>query len=172
MPEFLHVCYDMEPRQRRKNHPTPSRRALPTTQHQPASPTRQGLALTPAPEGEINIMAYTNDEKWALLDQIDQLDTNYFGLINDHRHIEAGQAAEGKNLIEQTVAYNATVACTFLDLLDRRDESIRCNDQFAYHHVDEAANLLRSIYPQLPADHVPVPDDHRCHEPDAGPLPF
>ena len=41
-------------------------------------------------------MAYTNDEKWALLHQIDQLDTNYFGLINDHRHIEAGRSAEGK----------------------------------------------------------------------------
>ena len=116
-------------------------------------------------------MAYTNDEKWALLHQIDQLDTNYFGLINDHRHIEAGRAAEGKNLIEQTVAYNATVACTFLDLLDRRDDSIRCNNQFAYHHVDEAANLLRSIYPQLPADHDPGSEDHRCPEPDAGPLP-
>ena len=100
------------------------------------------------------------------------LDTNYFGLINDYRHIEAGRAAEGKNLIEQTVAYNATVACTFLDLLDRRDDSIRCNNRFAYHHVDEAANLLRSIYPQLPADHVPASDDHRCHEPSAGPLPF
>ena len=115
-------------------------------------------------------MPYTNDEKWALLHQIDQLDTNYFGLINDHRHIEASRSAEGKNLIEQTVAYNATVACTFLDLLDRRDDSIRCNNQFAYHHVDEAANLLRSIYPQLPADHL------RCPEPSAGllpdPLPF
>ena len=59
-------------------------------------------------------------EKWSLLHQIDQLDTNYFGLINDHRHIEAGRSAEGKNLIEQTVAYNATVACTFLDLLEGR----------------------------------------------------
>ena len=121
-------------------------------------------------------MAYTNDEKWALLHQIDQLDTNYFGLINDHRHIEASRSAEGKNLIEQTVAYNAAVACTFLDLLDRRDDSIRCNNQFAYHHVDEAANLLRSIYPQLPADHAPVSDHLRCPEPSAGllpdPLPF
>ena len=114
-------------------------------------------------------MPYTNDEKWALLHQIDQLDTNYFGLINEHRHIEASRAAEGNNLIEQTVAYNTTVACTFLNLLDRRDDSIRCNNQFAYHHVDEAANLLRSIYPQLPADHVPVSDHLRCPEPSARP---
>ena len=122
-------------------------------------------------------MPYTNDEKWALLHQIDQLDTNYFGLINDHRHIEASRAAEGKDLIEQTVAYNATVACTFLDLLDRRDDSIRCNNQFAYRHVDEAANLLRSIYPQLPAGPTSrCPDHLRCPEPSAGlltdPLPF
>ena len=38
-------------------------------------------------------MPYINDEKWTLLHQIDQLDTNYFGLINDHRHIEAGRAS-------------------------------------------------------------------------------
>ena len=82
-------------------------------------------------------MTYTNTEKWSLLHQIDQLDTNYFGLTNDHRHIEAERMAEGRNLIEQTVAYDATAACTFLNLLDRRDDAIRCNDQFAYHHVDE-----------------------------------
>ena len=81
-------------------------------------------------------MTYTNTEKWSLLRQIDQLDTNYFGLTNDHRQVEAGRMAEGRNLIEQTVAYDA----------------IRCNDRFAYHHVDEATNLLRSIHPQLPDD--------------------
>ena len=94
-------------------------------------------------------MTYTNTEKWSLLRQIDQLDTNYFGLTNDHRQVEAGRMAEGRNLIEQTVAYDATAACTFLNLLDRRDDAIRCNDRFAYHHVDEATNLLRSIHPQL-----------------------
>ena len=125
-------------------------------------------------------MTYTNSEKWSLLHQIDQLDNNYFGLTNDHRHIEAGRMAEGSNLIEQTVAYDATVACTFLNLLDRRDDAIRWNDQFAYHHVDEATNLLRSIHPQLPADEpypYGKPDNDGRHDDEPGtqdlsPLPF
>ena len=125
-------------------------------------------------------MTYTNSEKWSLPHQIDQLDTNYFGLTNDHRHVEAERMAEGRNLIEQTVAYDATAACTFLNLLDRRDDAIRCNDQFAYHHVDEATNLLRSIHPQLPADEPypygkPDNDGRHDDEPrtqDLSPLPF
>ena len=43
-------------------------------------------------------------------------------LLRPHqRRAEAERVAEGRNLIEQTVAYDATVACTFLNLLDRRD---------------------------------------------------
>ena len=61
----------------------------------------------------------------------------------------------------------ATRTGTFLDLLDRRDDSIRSNNPFAYHHADEAANLLRSIHPQLPHDeqYQPAePDDNDRHE--------
>ena len=124
-------------------------------------------------------MTYTNDQKWELLHQLDQLDTNYFGLKNDHRHAEAVTAAEGRNLIEQTVGYDATAAATFLDLMDRRGDAIRYNDRFAYDHADEAANLLRSIHPQLPCDapaQAPETDaSERRHEPttlDPDDLPF
>ena len=119
-------------------------------------------------------MQYTNTEKWNLLHLMDQLDTNYFGLTNDQRHVEAGRMAEGRNLIEQTVSYDATAACTFLDLLNRRDDAIRFNDSYTYHHAGEAANLLRSIHPQLPADELhQLPEPyHHAQTHDADDLPF
>ena len=130
-----------------------------------------------------NVRAYreanSNDIYQLQARQLDQLDTNYFGLKNDHRHAEAVTAAEGRNLIEQTVAYDATAAAAFLNLMDRRDDAIRCNDRFAYHHADEAANLLRSVHPQLPCDaplRSPEPDARaRRHDPanhDLSDLPF
>ena len=77
-------------------------------------------------------------------------------------------------LAQQPDPYDATAACTFLDLLNRRDDAIRFNDSYAYHHADEAANLLRSIHPQLPADELhPLPEpDHHAPAHDADDLPF
>lgn len=122
-------------------------------------------------------MAYTDSQKWSMLHSIDQLDTKYFGLVNDRRHTEAANLRQGQNLIEQNIGYNASVACTFLDLIDRRDDSIRNHDPIAYYHIDEAVNLLRSIYPQLPADEPACPalaatEPKAGLPPDFAPLPF
>ncbi len=91
-----------------------------------------------------------NAQKWNLVFLLDQLDANYFGLRNEFRHYEAVITHEARNLIEQSINVPASIVCTFLDLIAKRDDSVKNQDAYGYGYADECLSLLRSIYPFLP----------------------